>query len=682
MECEHKWNEEGIIKGSPGQNGSGGIGKKGTRATQGYSKELTKDKSLGNTCVRCGAWRGQLGLEPHPQLYIEHLVECCRGFRRVLKPSGSFFLNMGDTYWGSGKGVWPGHEDESKEIYHLPQSSRPSQKQRSNWLQPKQLLLMPSRVAAALQHDGWVLRNDICWYKYNHMPSSVKDRLTNAWEHVFHFVKARRYYYDLDAIREPPRGHDLNDYPVYKNIFKINETAEKGSLEKGKQHGFKGRWLNPKGKNPGNMWSIPTRPFKGTHFACVDEDTEVLTKEGWKGIDEIGVSDEVCTLNILSGKLRYHRPYSIHRYDYDGEMVLLENRYCSQLVTPNHRVLLKYVHSNVKKRVDDEWRYIRAEEIRPFSGVRIPNAGHYEGEDEGIGVPFASLIGWIITDGSWHGNGIRIYQSITSNARKVEQIRSLLQKAGISFSEYYRQRQYRGKKYEMAQFYIKAKDGKKFKRWITEDKHPKWHLLHLPRDELEALYTAMIDADGSRRKDGRESFIQKDDYNREFFRVLALHLGKRTVEYKRTRETIRASVFVTQRSDCQIHTSDFHECVRRVKYSGRVWCPSLPNSNFVARRNKRIFITGNTFPPELVKRIVKAACPENGIVLDPFCGSGTALRVARELRRNWVGIDIVPEYVEMAKRNIEQPGYDPPPEDTPPLEEFLEEIIFEQGERS
>jgi len=71
------------------------------------------------------------------------------------------------------------------------------------WLQPKQLLLIPARIAFAMQEDGWILRNDIIWYKPNGLPSSVKGRLSNKYEHVFHFVKSRKYYYDLDSIRVP-----------------------------------------------------------------------------------------------------------------------------------------------------------------------------------------------------------------------------------------------------------------------------------------------------------------------------------------------------------------------------------------------------------------------------------------------------------------------------------------------
>ena len=125
---------------------------------------------------------GQIGFEDHPQKYIDKIVEVSRAVRRILKKSGSYYLVLGDTYCGTGA---------KRKI------------DGSNWLQPKQLLLLPSRIAVALQGDGWVLRNDCIWYKPNHMPSSVKDRRTTSFEHVFHFVKSRRYYYDLDSIRVP-----------------------------------------------------------------------------------------------------------------------------------------------------------------------------------------------------------------------------------------------------------------------------------------------------------------------------------------------------------------------------------------------------------------------------------------------------------------------------------------------
>jgi DNA modification methylase len=121
--------------------------------------------------------KDQMGLEADPQEYIHRIATIFDEVNRVLKKTGSLYLNLGDTYCNSHSG--------------------------SGWLRPKQLLLLPPRIAIAMQERGWLLRNIIIWHKPNSMPSSVKDRLTNTWEYLFFFVKSPRYYFDLDAIRMP-----------------------------------------------------------------------------------------------------------------------------------------------------------------------------------------------------------------------------------------------------------------------------------------------------------------------------------------------------------------------------------------------------------------------------------------------------------------------------------------------
>ena len=208
-----------------------------------------------------GLGENQLGLEPHPQQYIDNLVEISKEIRRVIKPRGSYWLNLGDTYYGSGKGA--GGDGSAKERY-IPDVNPIKQNLRSNWLQPKQLLGIPWRVATALQEDGWVLRNCVIWYKPNHMPESVKDRLTKSYEFFFFFVKQKKYYFNLDNIRIP---YDPNVTRWGGNIMKIppNEKIKQGTaraLTKEERP-----WRSGEGKNPGDMWSIPTYPFPGAHFA-------------------------------------------------------------------------------------------------------------------------------------------------------------------------------------------------------------------------------------------------------------------------------------------------------------------------------------------------------------------------------------------------------------------------------
>jgi len=308
--CEHEWNGMGFIRKH------GDFVPECKQATvRGF---VTKVK-VGDFCVKCGAWRGQLGLEPHPQLYIEHLVEIFREVKRVLKPTGSFWLNMGDTYFGSG-GNCRKYPDTISKKETRPAPEKPitnNPKIKCNWLQPKQKLLIPERVAIALQEDGWILRNTIIWHKPNHMPSSVKDRFTNAYEVVFFFVKRRKYWFDLDAVRIPQKE-------PWRSGTKIRTTCGTKAKEKTKdfkltsQASKKGGWnewlvnkggvcfYNPLGKNPGDVWkekkvterykeigkfvasprghpqatdrhplgknpsdfwSIPTEPFKEAHFA-------------------------------------------------------------------------------------------------------------------------------------------------------------------------------------------------------------------------------------------------------------------------------------------------------------------------------------------------------------------------------------------------------------------------------
>lgn len=147
---------------------------------------------------------GQIGLEEHPQQYIDKMVQVFAAVKKVLKPTGSLWLNLGDTYCNTGSNP-TGGEGNTCQVGNTKKGiqRRAIAVPNGNWLQPKQKMLMPHRTAIALQEDGWILRNDIVWHKPSHMPSSVKDRLTNSFEYVFHFVKQKKYYYDLDAIREP-----------------------------------------------------------------------------------------------------------------------------------------------------------------------------------------------------------------------------------------------------------------------------------------------------------------------------------------------------------------------------------------------------------------------------------------------------------------------------------------------
>lgn len=146
--------------------------------------------------------RGQVGLERHPQEYITRLVAVFRAARRILKPTGSLWVNLGDTYW-SGKGRSGGIDHKQKNRRFLRPQDRTGLRPLCT---PKQLLLIPHRFAIAMQEDGWVVRNDNVWYKVNPTPDPAADRSAAVHEYMFHFVLQRRYYYNRNAVAVPSNG--------------------------------------------------------------------------------------------------------------------------------------------------------------------------------------------------------------------------------------------------------------------------------------------------------------------------------------------------------------------------------------------------------------------------------------------------------------------------------------------
>lgn len=134
---------------------------------------------------------------------------------------------------------------------------------------------MPWRVALALKEDGWILRSDIIWYKPNAMPSSVKNRPTTDHEYIFLFAKSSKYFYDIDAIREPHKTFTPESRMKggRRHFGKKNGTPELGK-NAGNHNLHDGRWdqaFHPKGRNRRTVWEIPLSKFKGAHFAVFPE---------------------------------------------------------------------------------------------------------------------------------------------------------------------------------------------------------------------------------------------------------------------------------------------------------------------------------------------------------------------------------------------------------------------------
>ena len=209
---------------------------------------------------------GQIGLEQTPEDYVNELVEVFREVRRVLSDDGTLWLNLGDSYAGSGKGA---NADGSvtatgKQATHKGTTIGTFAKGFvGEGVKPKDLMGIPWRVAFALQADGWYLRSDIIWHKPNPMPESVTDRPTKSHEYLFLLTKSPRYYYDHVAVREPSVTGSWDAMPPIGGAKHV---------EGNKNNTYSGNTPASDGlRNKRDVWTISTKPFKGAHFAVMPE---------------------------------------------------------------------------------------------------------------------------------------------------------------------------------------------------------------------------------------------------------------------------------------------------------------------------------------------------------------------------------------------------------------------------
>jgi len=302
-------------------------GKKGCKHKWGEKHR----KSGSQICLKCGAYRGQLGMEPHFSGYIRHLIQVFREVRRTLNPLGTFWLNISDSYNGSGgaggdynrKGKrhgqkrYPGRnvpELKQKDLVGIPWRTAMALQQ--PWLRCPSCEVENHRmdwgVIAFEQHvcpaclafvepevteTGWYLRGSNVWAKDGGGPESVKDRCPRSYEYIFLFSKSRQYFFDMDAIREPHsevskrrsmRGNKASKYsagthlPYGVHAMTMSTPREHRGYDNMEEMIRQGKTtLHPLGKSKSNVWRFTTSNYKGSHYASFPEMLpEVCVKAG------------------------------------------------------------------------------------------------------------------------------------------------------------------------------------------------------------------------------------------------------------------------------------------------------------------------------------------------------------------------------------------------------------------
>lgn len=226
---------------------------------------------------------GQIGLEETPQQYVDSLVEVFRCVRDILKDDGTVWLNLGDSYAGSGKGQTKIGCNDIKQ----PKINGMKLPKNSGEPSAKNLIGIPWKVAFALQDDGWILRSDIIWNKLNPMPEPVTDRPTKSHEYIFLLSKNKDYYYDADAIKEDTVTHENRPSEVVRDrIYDYDSKQAIVQKRHGKtwqerkdggepnRHGLDGAakcgaggFISGEKKNKRSVWTMASEPYQGAHFA-------------------------------------------------------------------------------------------------------------------------------------------------------------------------------------------------------------------------------------------------------------------------------------------------------------------------------------------------------------------------------------------------------------------------------
>lgn len=244
---------------------------------------------------------GQIGLEQTPDEYVRKLVDVFREVKRVLRDDGTLWLNLGDSYAGSGhgKGVDVNSETWINSKQHTNRYSASGDFRSipvTEGLKSKDLIGIPWLVAFALRADGWYLRSDIIWAKPNPMPESVKDRPTKSHEYIFLLSKSHKYYYDYEAVLEAATGYDGRKDTKFKGAVKSYDGVMPGGKPQSFAQNGHERWqyknLQERGqqantmhekrllgdeymspvRNKRDVWLVAPKPYRGAHYATFPPD--------------------------------------------------------------------------------------------------------------------------------------------------------------------------------------------------------------------------------------------------------------------------------------------------------------------------------------------------------------------------------------------------------------------------
>lgn len=350
------------------------------------------------------------------------------------------------------------------------------------------------------------------------------------------------------------------------------------------------------------MGASSERPVPGMQYTykvgekiwgCVDEETELLTFHGWKKHNEVSKDTIFATVNRKSKLIEYQLPSKITKYDYDDEAIHISNNQVDMLLTPDHRTLV------------NDFSIIPAKSVKPGDRIPISSGGVGKHTAFQYNPGYLAVLGWVLTDGGYDAKGkrldrVRIFQK---KKKQVEIIREDLEESGLAYTE-------RVDKEGKHIFSLRVKDSRDIinrfpNRCLTIE------FIHsLSTEEARYLIHRMMLADGGDNK----VFYKTDKEYSDLFQMLCVHAGiSSKSKYNNSKKFLDSRYGNEGIHNISVGRElQYKLKIKRVNYKGVMWCPTVPNGTIVARRNGKVYLTGQTW--------IKTAVSETEPYFIPFCG--------------------------------------------------------------
>jgi len=309
---------------------------------------------------------------------------------------------------------------------------------------------------------------------------------------------------------------------------------------------------------------------------CIDDDTEILTMDGWKKRKDFKIGEKHFTVNLETEEVEIKKAINKFEYDYDGKMLHFNNNNIDMLVTPNHNCIYKtFNYHNIK----NKWKLKKAIDIKTSDKMPLTTNGWHKNKTKKYSDEFVELIGWITAEASFERYLIYIYQNIGKNLDRIEELCKIL---NLKYTKYLRRNRICG------EIRIHSESTKEIRKILYNKKSlPLDFILELTYEQLIILKDTLIEADGYKNINN-EIFTQKEKIFADNFQILATLIGANSNLFQRKQKDKCYNV--------RIKKCNFVGNIKKKYkyYKGKVWCPENENGTIIIRRNGKVMLTGQS----------------------------------------------------------------------------------------